>query len=141
VLTKGRSQTYPRDIQKRDDATVALPHDKFTEPGEIVRTGRADVDPRGDTAPSRQCIGGNAPVGDTMVDVGVQVDESGEHEAPAGVDDFAPMAQIECGGDRGHTIAADCNIKVPVASSEWVDEVPTMDDKVVLHRFRPQDRR
>ena len=76
-----------------------------------------------------------------MVDVGVQVDEPREHEAAAGVNVFAPEAEVECRGDSGDAIAADGNVKPAVTPRKGVDEVTTVNDDVVLHVVRPRCRR
>ena len=64
-----------------------------------------------------------------VVRMGVGVDETGDHEAPARVDRLRVRRYLERGGDRRDPIAVNQNVGRLEARSVSCDDVPTTDDQ------------
>ena len=104
--------------------------DELAEAGERHQARPALVDHRGDARPHPAEIGVEPELpGDVAVDMGVGVDQAGQHEAAAHVDH--PFRPLDPRLDRGDAPARDPDIGLAVAPGRGVDHPPAPEDQVV----------
>ena len=123
----GGGQTDGGDIEQAVETSRGGLGDPFPEAQHIERARGPHIQPGGHTAARGHRVGVDAPEGDVVIDVGVQVDQAGGDDLAAGVHHPGRALGGDVGFDGGHPVAPDAHIQSS-ALAAGVDDFAAFDE-------------
>ena len=128
-----RDHARRRDVETGLDARFRDLDDVAPEALEGVGAGRSGVDSRGDAAGQDVGVGVDAVVAHAVVDVHVDIDETGRDQQTLGIDDLAGLGGVDALRDRAHAAARDRHVARGLKTLRGVDD-GTAGYQEVVHR-------
>ena len=132
-----RDHARRRDVETGLDARFRDLDDVAPEALEGVGAGRSGVDSRGDAAGQDVGVGVDAVVAHAVVDVHVDIDETGRDQQTLGIDDLAGLGGVNVLGDRAHAAARDRHVARGLKTLRGVDDGSAGYQEVVHRKALP----
>ena len=110
---------------------------KSRNPGQRQRAGRAGIVPGRHARPRRHGIGIDAPVGDLVEHVRVQVDQARGHDLPVRVDHASGRLRRDVAVDRRDPVALDRDVQAALAPAARIHDLTTANQHVESHHYLP----
>ena len=119
------------DVEEGENARRRQRRDVAQQAADIVCACAAGIDGGGHTRAARDEVRIDAQERATPIDMGVEVDQSGNDIAARHVAGFRRMGVADRGGDRGDLAAAEGDIHGGVDSLRGIDHMPALQDQIV----------